>query len=337
MNGPHTRLPAGQRRAYVPSIAVTYGRTPWSASPFPSAPTGNRRPRRSASLPHLDGARTGTSAPTRLHASRRSSATSRARPPNCTRCAWAGGRGGRERGADGAPRHPRGLRDDVAASWREQGALALRPLRSSPTTATGPAKLLEYNADTPTSIYETGTFQWIWLEDMIARRRAARRRRPVQQPAREAGARFRAIFPGGGFALRPATRTRSRTADGRSTWQDIAKEAGLEPKFVPIEDIGLDADGRFADEDNCIISALFKLYPWEEMLARALRAEDRRLEDPVPGAGVEGGAVQQGHAAAAVGAPRGPPEPAAGVLRGRGRPGARPSMRAQGGRSPAAG
>jgi len=28
-----------------------------------------------------------------------------------------------------------------------------------------PAKLLEFNADTPTSAFETGVFQWKWLED----------------------------------------------------------------------------------------------------------------------------------------------------------------------------
>ena len=28
----------------------------------------------------------------------------------------------------------------------------------------GPAKLYEYNADTPTSLYESAFFQWVWLE-----------------------------------------------------------------------------------------------------------------------------------------------------------------------------
>ncbi|WP_164203627.1 glutathionylspermidine synthase family protein, partial [Stenotrophomonas maltophilia] len=32
----------------------------------------------------------------------------------------------------------------------------------------GPAKLLEYNADTPTALYETGVFQWLWLEQALA-------------------------------------------------------------------------------------------------------------------------------------------------------------------------
>ena len=33
----------------------------------------------------------------------------------------------------------------------------------------GPAKLLEYNADTPTSIFEAAVFQWRWLEQAIER------------------------------------------------------------------------------------------------------------------------------------------------------------------------
>jgi len=33
----------------------------------------------------------------------------------------------------------------------------------------GPAKLLEYNADTPTSLYESSAFQWLWLEHALER------------------------------------------------------------------------------------------------------------------------------------------------------------------------
>ena len=32
---------------------------------------------------------------------------------------------------------------------------------------TGEPKLLENNADTPTSLYEAAFFQWIWLEDQL--------------------------------------------------------------------------------------------------------------------------------------------------------------------------
>jgi glutathionylspermidine synthase len=33
----------------------------------------------------------------------------------------------------------------------------------------GPPKLLEYNADTPTSVFETAVFQWNWFGDAVAR------------------------------------------------------------------------------------------------------------------------------------------------------------------------
>lgn len=37
-----------------------------------------------------------------------------------------------------------------------------------------PAKLLENNADTPTSLYETGFWQWLWLENNVDARQLPR-------------------------------------------------------------------------------------------------------------------------------------------------------------------
>ncbi len=48
--------------------------------------------------------------------------------------------------------------------------------------------------------------------------------------------------------------------------EDVARQAGLDPQFVAIDRIGVDGDGRFVDEDGTIVAALFKLYPWEDML-----------------------------------------------------------------------
>ncbi len=44
---------------------------------------------------------------------------------------------------------------------------------------------------------------------------------------------------------------------------DVAKQAGLQPILIAIEDIGIDPRGRFTDLQNTIIRSLFKLYPWE--------------------------------------------------------------------------
>ena len=38
----------------------------------------------------------------------------------------------------------------------------------------GPAKLYENNADTPTSLYETGFWQWLWLEELVDKQTLSR-------------------------------------------------------------------------------------------------------------------------------------------------------------------
>lgn len=58
--------------------------------------------------------------------------------------------------------------DFVADSWRNK-APSLYGRLDLVYDGTGPAKLLELNYDTPTSLFETGFFQWVWLEDQIMR------------------------------------------------------------------------------------------------------------------------------------------------------------------------
>lgn len=62
---------------------------------------------------------------------------------------------------------PEAHRDYVADSWRN-GEPELYGRFDLAYDGTGPAKLLEYNADTPTSLYESASFQWSWLEGQIA-------------------------------------------------------------------------------------------------------------------------------------------------------------------------
>jgi len=50
----------------------------------------------------------------------------------------------------------------IAESWRRKDASLYGRLDLS-FDGRGPAKLLEYNADTPTSIFEAAVFQWTWL------------------------------------------------------------------------------------------------------------------------------------------------------------------------------
>jgi glutathionylspermidine synthase len=59
------------------------------------------------------------------------------------------------------------------------------------------------------------------------------------------------------------------TEEDRGTVQyleDCAREAGIDTRFVYIEDIGQTESGQFTDLDDQLIGWMFKLYPWEFML-----------------------------------------------------------------------
>jgi glutathionylspermidine synthase len=132
----------------------------------------------------------------------------------------------------------------------------------------GPAKLLEYNADTPTALFETGVFQWVWLEEQMARGAlpaGADQFNSLHEKLVEA---FRQLKGGAAYHLHLACARDS--AEDRGTVQylrDCAQAAGLSTAFLYMDEIGRNAGGAFVDQQNVPIATLFKLYPWEWMFA----------------------------------------------------------------------
>ncbi|MEI8611786.1 glutathionylspermidine synthase family protein [Enterovibrio sp. Hal110] len=131
----------------------------------------------------------------------------------------------------------------------------------------GHAKLYENNADTPTSVFETGFWQWVWLEDMVNNGKVRRDADQFNLLQDLLINRFRTL----GRKYQGKTLHFScchDTEEDRGTVQymeDCAKEAGLSSAFVYIEDIGVDAKGQFTDSQDRVIDWMFKLYPWEFM------------------------------------------------------------------------
>lgn len=160
---------------------------------------------------------------------------------------------------------PEAMRDYVADSWK-RGDPSLYGRFDFAYDGTGPAKLYEYNADTPTSIYETAVFQWLWLEDQIKAGALPADADQFNSLHEKLVDRFRAIFPNGGFVHFASDADFVEDRQTVRFLEDLAQQAGLEPQFVAIDQIGLNADGRFVDHENWIIQAMFKLYPWEQML-----------------------------------------------------------------------
>jgi glutathionylspermidine synthase len=123
---------------------------------------------------------------------------------------------------------------------------------------TGPPKLLEYNADTPTALYEAAVIQWEWLTIVQP---GADQFNSLHEALIAAWKAFRVETPVHFSAIRDHTEDRL-TVD---YLRDTAIQAGLTTSFLNIEDIGWNGH-RFTDLQDKPIETIFKLYPWDWLL-----------------------------------------------------------------------
>lgn len=128
----------------------------------------------------------------------------------------------------------------------------------------GNPKLLEYNADTPTSLLEAAVVQWHWREEVEPE---SDQFNSIWECLIEKWTELRkeGLLPSGRvhFACVNVPEDLMTTA----VLMDTASEAGLFPELLPMSTIGWDPQGQqFVDRSHLPIETLFKLYPWEWML-----------------------------------------------------------------------
>lgn len=171
----------------------------------------------------------------------------------------------------------------VRGSWRRRDPSLYGRLDFAYGGADGPAKLLEYNADTPTALYETAVFQWIWFEQMLAAGRLPAGSDQFNAVHERLIARFSELPLGGLLAFSAY----AEAPEDRGTvayLQDCALQAGRTAPFVDLPALGLREDGHFCLPDETPIDTLFKLYPWEwafaDSFASALDWTPTRFLEP---------------------------------------------------------
>ncbi|WP_088332391.1 glutathionylspermidine synthase family protein [Lacimicrobium sp. SS2-24] len=161
---------------------------------------------------------------------------------------------------------PEAFWQPVADSWKRRDPSLYSRLDLA-YQGKGPAKLYENNADTPTSLYESGFWQWLWLEEQVNRGIISKGADQFNSLQEKLVQRFADIAAH--YAIDQMHFACCKdTEEDRGTvqyLQDCAREAGLMDDFVFIEDIGLGESGHFTDLTDRVISSLFKLYPWEFM------------------------------------------------------------------------
>jgi glutathionylspermidine synthase len=146
----------------------------------------------------------------------------------------------------------------VVASWRRQDA-SLYGRFDLRWDGVSPPKLLEYNADTPTSLYEAAVVQWDWL---LQAQPGADQFNSLHEALIARWREFRASHSTIHFTcMRDPVEDRGTT----DYLRDTALQADIAAPWIAIEDIGW--DGRnFRDLRRENMRAIFKLYPWDWLL-----------------------------------------------------------------------
>ena len=125
-----------------------------------------------------------------------------------------------------------------------------------------PPKMLEFNADTPTSLYEAAVVQWQWMQDVFKDKDQFN---SIHEKLIEYWKSCQEYF-----ANEIVHFSSLDTIEDFTTVEylrDTAFQGGLRTKHIRIDNIGWDEDSReFVDMDNELILNIFKLYPWEWLI-----------------------------------------------------------------------
>lgn len=133
----------------------------------------------------------------------------------------------------------------------------------------GVPKMLEFNADTPTSLYEAAVVQWFWLEDYqraegVTLDQFNSIQEKLECVLKDVGAKYM-----GGNGQKMYFACVADNTEDRVTvdyLQDIAQQVGINAAHIDIEDIGWNGE-VFTDLEEKPITTIFKLYPWEWLIS----------------------------------------------------------------------
>ncbi len=156
----------------------------------------------------------------------------------------------------------------IRASWKRRDASLYGRFDFS-YDGESPAKLLEYNADTPTALFEASVFQWLWLEDQIAAGVLPNGADQYNSLHEAVIARLKIIKAANPNVkdLHLACVDDSDEDRGLIAYlADCAYQAGFDTATFAMRDIGTTGNGPFVDLEGEDVRLLFKLYPWEWML-----------------------------------------------------------------------
>jgi glutathionylspermidine synthase len=134
-----------------------------------------------------------------------------------------------------------------------------------------PPKLLEFNADTPTSLFEASIVQWFWLKDF---KPSADQFNSIDEKLRASWEFVHSKYRSSIYHFAclkesrgniPAPQLREDITNTAYILDTASSVEGLKYHFTDITNITWNG-AAFVDENKNSIETLFKLYPWEWMI-----------------------------------------------------------------------
>lgn len=155
---------------------------------------------------------------------------------------------------------PEGFRNYIVTSWEEDHPSVYGRFDFGFDGKN--LKLLEFNADTPTSLYEASVIQWYWLQEMF----------PEKDQFNSIHEKLVDYWKYLTRYMNPhyiyfASLTNIEDVTNVEYLRDCATQAGFETEFIPLQDIGWAEEIKeFIAGDGSVMDYIFKLYPYEWIL-----------------------------------------------------------------------
>lgn len=153
---------------------------------------------------------------------------------------------------------PPELVERIRCSW-EDDDLSLYGRFDFMLDKAGIPKLLEFNADTPTSLLEASVIQWQWKEDVFPK---ADQYNGIHEGLVQS---WKDIFPAGSEIHFVGALEESEDTGTLQYLASTAMQAGFSTRVLDINALNLQ-DGKFFDPSGEPVKHCFKLYPWEWMV-----------------------------------------------------------------------
>ena len=127
----------------------------------------------------------------------------------------------------------------------------------------GNFKMMEYNADTPTSLFEASIIQWEWKQEQFVKNDQYNN---LHNTLIEQFEYIKTRLPVNyGSLYFTSVKSPEEDIINARYIMSTAEKAGIESRYIGIDDIGFNSR-NFVDEENYIMEHIFKLYPWEWIL-----------------------------------------------------------------------